>query len=182
MFRRPPSEYFPSVTGTALDGTEYALPADFSAPWNLLVVTFRDALDRLADKWVLVAERIAAGSDGRLAAYELPVVGRGFRPFRGIVNASISARVEADAAERARTIPLYVGKGFQKGLGLKDEDTVHVLLVSRRGRIAWRGEGILTPEKVAALERAVGESLSDRAPDEGPPAPDLAAGGAGENG
>jgi hypothetical protein len=171
MFRKPPSEYFPEVTGTALDGTAYTLPADFEAPWNLLVLTFRDALDRLADQWVLVAERIAANSEGRLAAYELPVVGRGFKPFRSLVNASIGARADADAAERARTIPLYVGKGFQKKLGLRDEDTVHVLLVSRQGRIAWRGEGLLTPEKVAALEAAVGESISNRAPDDGPPAP-----------
>ena len=169
MFRKPPSEFFPEVTGTALDGTEHTLPADFRAPWNLLVVTFRDDLDRLADKWVLVAEQIASNADGRLAAYELPLVGRGFRPFRSLVNASISSRVEADAAEKARTIPLYVGKGFAKKLGLRDEDTVHVLLVSQRGHIAWRGEGVLTPDKVAELEEAVGESLSDRAPDEGPP-------------
>jgi hypothetical protein len=170
MFRKPPSEYFPEINGTALDGAAFALPADLGAPWNLLVVTFRDDLDRLADKWVLVAERMAAGSGGRLAAYELPVVGRGFKPFKSLVNASIGARAEADAAEKARTIPLYVDrKAFRKKLGLKDEDTVHVLLVSHRGRIAWRGEGLLTPQKVAALEAAVGESLSDRAPDEGPP-------------
>ena len=170
MARKPPSEYFPDVTGISLDGTEHALPDDFRADWNLLIVTFRDDLDRLADKWVLVAEQIAAGSEGRLAAYELPVVGRGFRPFRALVNASIGARTEADAAEKARTVPLYIDKkGFRKALGLKNEDTVHVILVSQRGRIAWRGEGILTPDKVAELERAVGESLSDRAPDEGPP-------------
>jgi hypothetical protein len=171
MFRKAPSEQFPEVTGTALDGTEHALPADFSAPWNLLVVTFRDELDRLADQWVLAAERIAAGAGGRLAAYELPIVGRGFKPFRSVVNASIAARVEAGEAEKARTIPLYVGKGFQKTLGLRDEDTVHVLLVGRDGRIAWRGEGILTPAKVAELENAVGQTLSDRTPDEGPPRP-----------
>ena len=170
MARKPPSEYFPAVTGTSLDGTEYALPDDFRADWNLVVVTFRDDLDRLADKWVLVAEQIAAGSDGRLAAYEFPVVGRGFRPFKKLVNVSIGAKAEADAGEKERTVPLYVDKrGFRKALGLKDDDTVHVLLVSRRGRIAWRGEGVLTPEKVAGLERAVGESLSDRPPDQGPP-------------
>ena len=169
MFSRSPADYFPEVTGTALDGAEYALPSELRAPWNLLIITFRDELDRLADKWVLVAEQIAAGSGGRLAAYELPIVGRGFKPLRSLVNASISARVDADAAEKARTIPLYVGKSFQRELGLKDEDTVHVLLVSQRGQIAWRSEGTLTPAKVAELERAVGETLSDRTADEGPP-------------
>ncbi|MDX1420371.1 MAG: hypothetical protein R3181_10435 [Rubricoccaceae bacterium] len=171
MFQTPPSTTFPDVTGTALDGTEHALPDDFDAPWNLLVVTFRDDLDRLADKWVLVAERIASNAEGRLAAYELPVVGRGFKPFKRLVNASIGAKADADEAEKARTIPLYVGKSFQKDLGLKDEDTVHVLLVSRNGRIAWRDQGLLTPDKVAALEEAVGETITDRAPDEGPPQP-----------
>jgi hypothetical protein len=171
MFRKPLPDHFPEVTGAALDGTEYALPADFQAPWNLLVVTFRDDLDRLADQWVLVAERIAAGSEGHLAAYELPVVGRGFKPFKTLVNASIGAKADADADEKARTIPIYIGKRFRKELGLRDEDTVHVLLVGRDGRIAWRGEGLLTPDKVAELEGAVGESLSERRPDEGPPAP-----------
>lgn len=170
MPRKPPSEYFPAITGTALDGAEFVLPADFHAPWNLLVITFRDELDRLADKWVLAAEQMAAGSEGRLAAYELPVVGRGFKPFKSLVNARIGAKADAGAAEKARTIPIYVAKkGFRRELGLKGEDDVYVLLVSQRGRIAWRDEGLLTPEKVAALERAVGESLSARAPDEGPP-------------
>src|SRR5690606_42075599 len=132
MFRKPPSEYFPEVTGTALDGTAYTLPADFEAPWNLLVLTFRDALDRLADQWVLVAERIAANSEGRLAAYELPVVGRGFKPFRSLVNASIGARADADAAHRARTIPLYLGKGVPKEPRPPDHDTAHRLPGSRQ--------------------------------------------------
>lgn len=169
---KSPVSTFPHVIGTSLDGVEYALPADFKAPWNLLVITFRDELDKLSDKWVMVAEQMAEGSNGRLAAYELPLVAKGFRAFRGIVNASIEMKTEADAAEKARTIPLYLDrKKFRKELDLKDQNTVHILLVARSGRIAWRGDGLLTPEKITELEHLVGESLSERGPEDGPPAP-----------
>ena len=162
-------QLFPEVTGTTLDGVPLTFPADFHAEWNLLVLTFRDELDPLSDKWVRMAERIAEGASGRLAAYELPVVARQFRPFRAIVDANLGALAEDDR-ERARTVPLYVARDrFRKELGLKDPDTVHVLLVARDGRIAWRGEGVLTPGKVAELEEIVGQTLSALAADSSPP-------------
>ena len=162
---------FPPVIGTSLDDKEYALPADFKAPWNLLVITFHDDLDRLADQWVMIAEQMAGGSEGQLAAYELPLVAKGFKAFKSLVNASIEMKAEADAAEKARTIPLYLDRDkFRKELALKDRNTVHVLLVARNGRIAWREQGILTPDKIAALEEVVGASLSERGPEDGPPA------------
>ncbi len=171
MAKHPPATTFPEVTGTSLDGVEYTLPADFRAPWNLLVITFHDDLDRLSDKWVLLAERIAEGSGGRLDAYELPLVGKGFRAFKSIVNASIEMKNEADAAEKARTIPLYLDRDkFRKELGLKNRDTVHVLLVSRDGHIAWRSEGAMTPDTIAGLERIVEEQLGERDAEAGPPA------------
>jgi hypothetical protein len=164
MPRKPPSHYFPDVVGKSLDGTTYTLPADFSAPLNLLILTFRDDLDRLADQWVLLAGRLSEGSDGQVAAYELPVIGKRFRLFKGIVNASIEASAQADAPEKARTIPLYVDRDdFADGLGLKNRKTVHVLLVQKSGRILWRGEGLLTPDQIAEAEKAVGRARKSTA-------------------
>ena len=153
---KAPSQYFPDVTGQSLDGTPYTLPEDFDAPLNLLVVFFRDDLDRLADQWVLLAQRLSEHSDGHLAAYELPIVGKRFKLFKGLVNASIGANADADAEEKARTIPLYLKRDdFCEVLGLKDRKTVHALLVHRSGRIVWRGQGLLTPEQVAEFEQVV---------------------------
>lgn len=164
LFRAPePPADFPAVDGATLDGTPVALPGDLHAAWNLLIVTFRDDLDPLADRWVLLGRRLADAAGGQLGVYELPVVGKGFRVLRPIVNETLKAQAE-DADERARTVPVYEDRTrFRKRLGVRDADAVHVFLVARDGRIAWRGEGPMTPALVAGLEAAVGETLTSRA-------------------
>jgi hypothetical protein len=148
------------------------VPGGLQSEWNLLVVSFHDEQDPLADLWISLARRIATGSGGRLAAYELPVVGRSPKMLRPIISDTLRARAE-DADERARTVPLHVDrKSFRKMLGLRNDDDVNVYLVARDGRIRWRGRGALTPDLVAGLERAVGETLATRGAAEGPPAPD----------
>jgi hypothetical protein len=162
------------VSGATLDGHPMTVPADLQAEWNLLVVSFHDEQDPLADLWISLARRIAVGSDGRLAAYELPVVGRSPKMLRPIISDTLRARAE-DADERARTIPIHEDrKAFRRMLGLRSDDDVNVYLVARDGRIRWRGRGALTPDLVAGLERAVGETLATRGAAEGPPtqAPD----------
>jgi len=155
-----PLALFPDVSGTTLSGTEISIPRDLRSPWSLLVVTFRDDLDPLADKWVMMARRLATGTGGQLQIYELPVVGKGWRLFRPAVREAMKAQAD-DADERARTIPIHEDrKRFRKALDVRDDDTVHVFLVDQIGRIVWHGEGLLTPPQVAALEAAVGESLS----------------------
>jgi hypothetical protein len=174
LFRSAPEPpaAFPEVSGATLDGEPLVVPRDLRAEWNLLVVSFRDDLDALADRWVLLARRLAEGSGGRLDVYELPVVGKGWRVFRPLVHEAMRAQAE-DADERARTVPLHLDRArFQKQLGVRDDGTVHAFLVARDGRIAWRGEGLLTPEQVAALERAVGETISIRPPAPARPAPE----------
>jgi len=156
---RPPSR-FPDVRGRTLEGQAVTIPADLHAEWNLLVVSFHDDQDPLADLWILLAHRLAEGSDGRLAAYELPVVGRSPRLLRPIITDTLRAQAE-DADERARTLPIHEDrKAFRKLLGLRNDDTVNAYLVARDGRIRWRGRGALTPDLVAGLERAVGETLA----------------------
>jgi hypothetical protein len=165
---RPPT-HFPEVSGATLDGDPMTVPSDLQAEWNLLIVSFRDDLDPLADLWISLARRIAAGTDGRLAAYELPVVGRSPKMLRPIISDTLRARAE-DADERARTVPIHEDrKSFRRMLGLRNDDDVNVYLVARDGRIRWRGRGVLTPDLVAGLERAVGETLTTRGAAEGPP-------------
>ena len=166
---RPPTQ-FPEIRGTTLDGEPVSLPADLPAEWNLLVVAFHDVQDPLADLWVALARRLAASASGRLAALELPVVGRSPRMLRPIIRDTLRAQMDDDD-ERARTLPIHEDrKAFSRQLGLRNDDNVHVYLVARDGRIRWRGAGLLTPDLVAGLERAVGETLATRSAAAGPPA------------
>ncbi len=167
---RPPS-HFPEIRGTTLEGTQVSIPRDLPAEWNLLVVSFHDAQDMLADLWVSLARRIAASSGDRLAALELPVLGRSPRLLRPIIRDTLDAQMD-DADERARTMPIHADrKAFSRRLGLRNDDNVYVFLVARDGRIRWRGAGALTPDLVAGLERAVGETLTTGSATTGPPAP-----------
>ncbi|CAN5608924.1 hypothetical protein BH23BAC4_BH23BAC4_09200 [soil metagenome] len=158
----------PEVTGKRLDGSEMVLPNDLPAPWNLLVISFTGEQDRLSDQWIALAEGIAENAEGRLASFELPLIGKGFRVFEGLIRASL--RWQADrTGEAERTVPLYVDrKDFSKALGIKDRKTVHALLVDNTGTVHWRGSGPLVPEMIAELERKVGESLSGGTRTSGP--------------
>ncbi len=167
---RSPS-HFPEIKGTTLEGSPVSIPRDLPAEWNLLVVSFHEGQDALADHWVSLARRIAESSGGRLAALELPVLGRSPRMLRPIIRDTLDAQMDDDD-ERARTMPIHADrKAFSRRLGLRSDDSVDVFLVAQDGRIRWRGAGALVPDLVAGLERAVGETLTTRAATAGPPTP-----------
>jgi hypothetical protein len=61
-----------------------------------------------------------------------------------------------DPVARERTITLYLDKdAFRGALQLATEEDIQALLLDRQGRVLWRAEGILTPDKAASLEAAV---------------------------
>lgn len=159
-FSRDTPTHFPPVEGVRLDGTEVSIPADLPADATVLVVSFRDDLDALADQWARLVERLSAGHDGRLAVWELPVMGRAMRHLGEVGTLSLRGQVD-DEAERARTIPIYVDKkDFRKTLGLRGSNEVTAFLVDRGGAIAWTGEGDIDMDEVTALEAALADVLS----------------------
>jgi hypothetical protein len=158
-FSRDAPTHFPPVEGVRLDGTEVALPADLPADATVLVVSFRDDLDALADQWARLVERLAAEHDGRVAVWELPVMGRAMRHLGEVGTLSVRGQVD-DETERARTVPIYVDKkDFRTALGLRGSNEVTAFLVDRLGAIAWTGEGDIDMDEVTALEAALTDVL-----------------------
>ncbi len=159
-FSRDAPTHFPPVQGVRLDGTEVAIPADLPADATVLVVSFRDDLDALADQWARLVERLAEAHDGRVAVWELPVMGRAMRHLGEVGTLSVRGQVD-DETERARTVPVYVDKkDFRKTLGLRGSNEVTAFLVDRAGAIAWTGEGDIDMDEVTALEAALADVLS----------------------
>jgi hypothetical protein len=62
--------------------------------------------------------------------------------------------------KRERVITLYVDKeAFKTALNLPtSEDTIYLLLVDRRGRVLWRGEGSYSDMTAASLRRAIAQN------------------------
>lgn len=157
--RSKPAAYFPRVRGKTLDDTDVAYPDDLPADATLLVVSFRDDMDPLADQWARLGDRIADVHGGRVATVETPVVNQKLKLLGGLATLGIRGQVEGET-ERDRTVPIFVDvKAFRKELGLKDSGDVYAFLVARDGRIAWRGDGEIDMDEVEALEAAVQDVL-----------------------
>ena len=181
LFSRDAPTHFPPVDGVRLDGTEVHFPDDLPADATLLVVSFRDDLDVLADQWARLGERLTDTHGERVATLEVPVVGKKLKMFGDLGTVGIRNQVDDDA-ERDRTVPLYVDKkAFRKALQLRSANRVTAFLVDREGRIAWRGEDEIDMDEVVALESAVTDLLHGTPFGIDPPAEPDAADAAGRD-
>lgn len=162
--RSEPASHFPRVRGKRLDDTDVRFPQDLPADATLLVVSFRDDLDPLADQWARLGDRLADVHGDRIATVETPVVNRKLKLLGGLATLGIRGQVQSEE-EKDRTVPIFVDvKAFRKELGLKDSGDVYAFLVARDGRIAWRGEGEIDMDEVDDLEAAVQEVLDAPVP------------------
>ena len=168
-------DVFPEVRAADLDGTELTLPADLPAPVVLIIVSFQDELDPLADQWARLGHQIETHFPDRFAVIETPVVGRGMKLFGDLATLGIRGQVEDDQ-ERARTVPIYVDrKPFRKALKLSKTGDVYPFLVERdSGRILWGGRGEIDMDEVQSLEEEVARAVrslpsTDNAPEAAPP-------------
>jgi len=159
LFSSAPASHFPVVKGRRLDDTKVRFPHDLPADATLLIVSFLDDLDPLADQWARLGERMVPDHDGRFAVLEVPVVSSKLKMLGSLATMGVRGQVETDE-EHARTIPIFVDvKPFRKKLKLKSRD-VYPILVARDGRIAWRGDGDIDMDEVAELEAAIAEVLA----------------------
>lgn len=153
--RSDPATHFPDVKGIRLDGTPVVFPEELPAEATLLIVSFRDALDPLADQWARLGERLQETYGRQLETLELPVVAKSLKLFGGLATLGVRGQVDSDQ-ERARTIPIFVDKTlFCKTLACDNRNDVYVFLVGADGQIAWRGEGGLDMSEIAELETAI---------------------------
>ena len=164
LFSSAAASHVPVVSGRRLDGSDVRLPHDLPADATLLIVSFRDDLDAVSDQWARLGERIREHHGDRFAVWETPIVNGILKPLGDLGTIGLRHNVDSDE-ERDRTIPLYTDvKAFRKTLKLKSGD-VYPILVARDGRIAWRGEGDIDMDEVAALEEAVADVLAAPVPE-----------------
>ena len=148
---------FPSVSGSNLEGKKHRLPNDFEGSLNIVIVAFRREHTDLIEGWLnSLIEMI--GKDTELRFYELPVLNVAYSPFRRWIDGGMRAGI-TNLEARERTITVYTNKGdFKKRLEIPNEETTHIFLVSRDGRILWRDQGRFTKEKFQKLQDAVKEA------------------------
>ena len=150
---------FPQVTAANLEQRNYRLPEGFEGKLNILVIAYRREQQDLVDSWFPALQRIEQ-NDRSVRFYELPVISRLTGFFMGWMIDRGMRRGIPSKDKRARVITLYVDKdAFETALDLPtSEDTIYILLVDRRGRVLWRGEGSYSDRTAASLRSAIAKN------------------------
>lgn len=146
----------PMLSGRALDGRSYELPADLHKHYSFIVVAFRREQQALVDEWL---PRLLEFEERRadVAVYELPVLSSAYGPARRLIDGGMARGVATDPA-RARTITVYTDvREVVHDLGLTDSGTIAVALVERSGRILARELGSFDEHKADRLASALRE-------------------------
>jgi hypothetical protein len=145
----------PTVTAYALDKNKITLPADFSAPLNLLILSFQRDQQPVVDGWVKVMPQA-----GAMQTWILPIAPRANGLYRWWLNSSLRGSL-SPSQPRRYTVPLYVNKTqFLGALQVHSEREIALLLTDKTGHVVWRAEGPVTDSKRAALDGFVKKSAA----------------------
>jgi hypothetical protein len=137
----------PPVTAYALDRAKVTLPADFTAPLNLLILSFQRDQQSVVDGWLPALTPSAPA----VQIWLLPISPRANGLYRWWLNASLRTSLPP-AQPRRYTVPLYVDKThFLPALQVSSEKEVVLLLTDKTGHVLWRTSGPVSDSKKAAL-------------------------------
>jgi hypothetical protein len=143
-----PQAALPPVTAYALDRAKVTLPGDFTAPLNLLVLSFQRDQQSVVDAWLPV---LTPGIAPTVQIWWMPISQRENWLYRWWLNASLRTSLPASQPRRY-TVPLYVDKArFLRSLQVSSEHEVVLLLTDKTGHVLWRTTGPVTDDKKAAL-------------------------------
>jgi hypothetical protein len=143
-----PAGVLPPVTAYTLDRAKVTLPAEFTAPLNLLVLSFQRDQQSVVDGWVPV---LIAGAAPTMQTWMLPISPRENGLYKWWLNASLRTSLPP-SQPRHYTVPLYVDKAhFLRSLQVSSEQEVVLLLTDKTGHVLWRTAGPVTDSKKAAL-------------------------------
>ena len=140
----------PPVTAEALNKAKFSLPADFSSPLNLLILSFARDQQGAVESWLPVAAQ-ARSAHPKVQTWVLPVSARQDVLYKWWLNSSMRGGLPANESLRY-TVPLYVNKSqFLKSLEIPSEKQIVVLLTDRVGSVLWRSAGAATEQTKTSL-------------------------------
>lgn len=152
---------FPTVSGKNLEGEQYTLPEDFTAPLTLAIVAFQREQQALVDTWLPTVRSWAEEHDS-FQVYELPTIPSGYRLMRWMIDGGMRSGIP-DPVARATTITLYIDTSdFRDALNIPDRETIHLFLLNQNGEIVWRIEGPMTEEARNELQQTIETQLGER--------------------
>jgi hypothetical protein len=145
---------FPTLTAYNLAKTKLNLPADFAGQIDLLLISFQPEQQTQIQTWLSTAQGLQH-TNFKFHWYRIPVSSRENIIFRWWDDSSMRSD-ESDPEIWHWIIPLYIDKeSFRHSLRIPSDKQIAVLLIDKQGKVLWRADGPLTPDKRTGLEGAV---------------------------
>jgi hypothetical protein len=144
-----PGDPFPRLRGSYLTGRRAELPAHAGGRVAVLALGFTYDSRLPVEAWAArFRERFAADSEAIL--YEIPMVGGIARVARRFIDGGM--RRGTPLALQENVITVYGDtRSWKRRLGVDLPDAAYLVLLDRRGRIAWMHRGDFSEESFARL-------------------------------
>jgi hypothetical protein len=141
----PPAEPLEVRT---LAGDLRTFPRDAPVPRTVFVVTYSKAATTVASDWTRRLRELKPQWDMRV--YQIAVLDDVPSLFRGPVITGMAAGVPQEMHDRFWVAELH-GRQWRLFTDSEVDDLPHVIVLDQRRRVAWRGHGPATDEKVREL-------------------------------
>jgi hypothetical protein len=149
-----PQAVLPTVTAYSLGKTRTTLPKDFTAPLNVLILSFQRDQQAEVEGW-LPSLKAMASAHPECQFWVLPVFPTENYLYRWWLNASLRNSAP-DPGILGHTVPLYVNKPrFLRSLQIGSEKNIALLLTDRSGKVQWTTWGSVSDGKKEALAAAL---------------------------
>jgi hypothetical protein len=153
----------PRFTSEALDGKKWTFPDDLTAKWTIIAIAFTQDQQDEVDTWVPAVDGLLTDRSD-VAFFEFPTLtNRGYYDnpvFRKTLASGMRSGIPSPIA-RARTITTFVKVDpFLREMGLEGTDSIHVVLVDKRGYVKWHTTGPVSENATGQLLKKLGPSNS----------------------
>ncbi len=144
-----PGNVLPPLRGELLSGGKIVLPDSALGSESLLLLGFTYESRHEVEAWVVRIRR-DFGAESSLRWYEVPMLGGAARLARPFIDGGMRRGTPRELHDRVLTV-YRDAKEWKRHAGFTTPDVAYVLLVSREGRLVWRGQGPLDDRTYDAL-------------------------------
>lgn len=150
------SDVLPTVKARTLNKDKVTLPEDFSAAYNVLLISFGRDMQEQVDAWDEALASLRESSD-QVQVYNTPLIPNPGAIVRGFINSGFRS-IYKDEDLRDRIVILFVKeKKVFPALAIDDgvKTAPLVLVVAQDGTIIGRVQGLADEANVAAVRAFV---------------------------
>lgn len=147
---------FPTVKARTLNKDRFTVPEDFTAAYNILLVSFDQDMAESIDEWDAALTTLRETSH-QIQVFSTPLIPNPGALVRGFINGGFRGMYK-DEIVRDRTIILYVKeKEVFPDLNISDEDKAQpmIFVTDQQGRIIGRVSGLADEENLAVVKALV---------------------------